>query len=182
MKINKKQLIMIISTFLICIPSQIFAWLQYTTYEVCNTINVGISWFLKAVAFIIVISYITGAIQHIKHSEQSSKQKTKNVLTWLIVSIVEVGFCLGGAIWVKEIGMETYWSSGERFQFNPIDGYISNGLRIMALISIIAFIIRAIVYYANSKEDNLIKMEKMVKWQVIMASVVAILLILATRW
>ena len=182
MKIKKKQLIMIISTLLICIPTQIFAWLQYSTYETCNSINEGISWFLKAVAFIIVISYITGAIQHIKHSKQTNKQKTKNILTWLIIAIVEVTFCFGGAIWVKEIGMETYWSSGERYQFNEIDGYISNGLRIMALISIIAFIIKSIVYFAKSKEDNLIKMEKVIKWQVIMASVVAILLILATRW
>lgn len=182
MKINKKQLMMIISTVLICIPTQIFAWLQYSTYEVSNTINTGIAWFLKAVAFIIVISYITGAIQHIKHSKQSSKQKMKNILTWLIVVIVEVTFCLGGAIWVEEMGMETYWSSGERYQFNEIDGYISNGLRIMALVLIIAFIIRAIVYFAKSKEDNLIKIEKLIKWQVIMASVVAILLIFATRW
>ena len=182
MKINKKQLMMIISTVLICIPTQIFAWLQYSTYEVSNTINTGIAGFLKAVAFIIVISYITGAIQHIKHSKQSSKQKMKNILTWLIVAIVEVTFCLGGAIWVEEMGMETYWSSGERYQFNEIDGYISNGLRIMALIAIIAFIIRVIVYFAKSKEDKLIKIEKIIKWQVIMASVVAILLILATRW
>lgn len=56
MKIKKKQLIMIISTLLMCIPSQIFAWLQYSTYETCNVINLGISWFLKAVAFIIFIS------------------------------------------------------------------------------------------------------------------------------
>ena len=182
MKINKKQLIVIISTLLMCIPTQIFAWLQYSTYEACNRINEGISWFLKTVAFIIAISYITGAIQYIKHSKQSSKQKTKNILTWLIIATVEVVFCLGGTVWVKEIGMETYWSSGERYQFNEIDGYISNGLRIIALISIIAYIIKSIVYYAKSKEDNLIKMEKVIKWQVIMASVVAILLILATRW
>ena len=84
----------------------------------------------------------------------------KNILTWLIIAIVEVTFCLGGVIWVQEIGMETYWSSGERYQFNEIDGYISNGLRIMALIAIIAFIIRAIVYFAKSKEDNLIKQIK----------------------
>ena len=178
----KGKLSMAICATLICIPSQIFAWLQYGTYEECNTINEGISLFLKAVACIIVISYITGAIQHIKHSTKTGMQKTKNVLTWLIVSIVEVVFCLGGAIWVKEIGMETYWTSGERFQFNPIDGYISNGLRIMALISIIGFIIRAIVYYAKSKDENLIKMQKIIKWQIIMASVVAVLLILATRW
>ena len=182
MKIKKKQLIMIISTLLMCIPSQIFAWLQYSTYETCNVINLGISWFLKAVAFIIVISYITGAIQHIKCSEKSIKQKIKNILTWLIIAIVEVTFCLGGVIWIQEIGMETYWSSGERYQFNEIDGYISNGLRIMALIAIIAFIIRSIVYFAKSKEDKLIKMEKVIKWQVIMASVIAMLLIFATKW
>ena len=182
MKINKKQLIIMLSTLLISIPSQIFAWLQYSTYEACNTINIGISWLFKTVAFIILISYITGSIQYIKHSDKPGKQKIKNILTWLIVTIVEVAFCLGGAIWVEEMGMETYWSSGERFQFNEIDGYISNGLRIMALIAIIAFIIRAIVYFAKSKEDNLIKIEKMIKWQVIMASVVAILLIIATRW
>ena len=106
----------------------------------------------------------------------------KNALTWLIVAIVEVVFCLGGAIWVEEIGIEKYWSSGERYQFNEIDGYISNSVRIMALISIIAFIVSAIVYFAKSKENNLIKIEKIIKWQIIMASVVAILLILATRW
>ena len=156
----KRKLGMIICAILMCIPSQIFAWLQYSTYEKCNPINEGISWLLKAVAFIISISYITGAIQHIKHSEQPSKQKTKNILTWLVIAIVEVTFCLGGVIWVQEIGMETYWSSGERYQFNEIDGYISNGLRIMALIAIIAFIIRAIVYFAKSKEDNLIKQIK----------------------
>lgn len=80
------------------------------------------------------------------------------------------------------MGMETYLSSGERYQFNEIDGYISNGLRIMALIAIIAFIIRVIVYFAKSKEDKLIKMEKVIKWQVIMASVIAMLLIFATKW
>lgn len=182
MKTNKKQLIMMLSTILICIPSQIFAWLQYSTYVKCNVINAGISWFLKAVAFIIAISYITGATQYIKHSNKSSKQKIKNILTWLIIAIVEIVFCLGGAIWVEEIGMETYWSSGERIQFNEIDGYISNGVRIIALIAIIAFIIRAIVYFAKSKENNLIKIEKIIKWQIIMSSVDAILLIFATRW
>ena len=178
----KGKLAILISMILICIPTQIFAWLQYSTYETCNVINQGISVLLKAIAFTIIIIYITGLVKYIKLSKESKKEKTKNIITWLVIAIVEVTFCLGGAIWVKEIGMETYWSNGERYQFNEIDGYISNGIRIIALFFIIFYLIKAIVYFVTEKEENIKKVEKIVRWQLIMAAIVAILLNLATRW
>lgn len=178
----KGKIAILISIILICIPTQIFAWLQYTTYETCNVINEGISWLLRTIAFTIIIIYIAGVIKYIKSSNESKKEKTKNILTWLVIAIVEVTFCLGGAIWVKEIGMETYWSNGERYQFNEIDGLISNGIRIIALFSIIFYLIKSIVYFVTEKEENIKKVEKIVRWQLIMAAVVAILLNLATRW
>ena len=178
----KGKLAILISIILICIPTQIFAWLHASTYEACNIVNEGISWLLKTIAFTIVIIYITGVIKYIKSSKESKKEKTKNIITWSVITIVEVTFCLGGAIWVKEIGMETYWSTGERYQFNEIDGYISNGIRIIVLFLIIFYLIKAIVYFVTTKEENIIKIEKIIRWQVIMTVVVAILLILATRW
>ena len=78
--------------------------------------------------------------------------------------------------------METYWSNGTRYQFNEIDGYISYGIRALALIFIIAYIITSIVYFAKSKNQKIQKIENIVKWQVITFAVVAGLLILARRW
>ena len=178
----KGKLAILISIILICIPTQIFAWLQYSTYEACNVINEGISLLLKTIAFTIIIIYITGVIKYIKSSKESKKEKIKNIITWLVIAIVEITFCLGGAIWVKEIGMETYWSNGERYQFNEIDGYISNGIRLIGLFLIIVYLIKSIVYFVTEKEENIKKVEKIVRWQIIMTAVVVILLNLATRW
>ena len=182
MKNKKITLSIIISAILIFIPTQIHAWLQLSTYEACNIVNLGISWLIKTVAFIITISYITGVVQYIKHSKHEKKQKTQNILTWSAISIIQIIFLLVTTVWVKEIGMETYWSNGTRYQFNEIDGYISYGIRALALIFIIAYIITSIVYFAKSKNQKIQKIENIVKWQVITFAVVAVLLILARRW
>jgi len=178
----KKILSLIISIILIYIPSQSFAWLQYSIYEKSNIINESISFIMKLLAFAIGISYITLGIQYLKHSEQEKKQKIKNALIWVMVIIVEIIFLVSGSLWVKEIGMETYWTSGERYQFNEIDGYISNGIRVIAFILMMAYILIATIYYKKSKHEKILKAEKIIKWQVITFAVVAGLLILATRW
>ena len=109
-------------------------------------------------------------------------QKIKNVLTWLIIVIIEICFLYAGALWVKEIGMETYWTSGERYQFNETDGYITNGIRIIALISTVAYIVTSVIYFIKNKKENVLKVENLIRWQVITSAFVAGLLILATRW
>lgn len=178
----KKTIILIISIILISITTHAFGWLQYSTYEACNIVNYGISWLLRTIAFIIIISYFTGAIQYIKRSNQDKKQKIKNLLTWLIICIVQVTFLLAGSAWVTEIGMETYWSSGERYQFNENDVYISNSIRIVAFIAILIYIITTLIYVAKSKQEKIKKAENLIKWQVVISAIVAGLLVFAKNW
>ena len=176
---KRKSLIMIFSIILICMPTQIFAWTENTTYEACNIINSGISWLLKTMTFIIVISYMTGVIQYIKNSQIERKQKIKNIITWLIILIVEVSFLLSSALWVTQIGMETYWSTGERVQLSAGNGCITYYTRIFALILIIIYIITAIIYIAKSKQEKLRKAENVIRWQIITSAIVAGILIYA---
>ena len=179
---TKKAIILIMSIISISITTQVFGWLQYSTYEACNIVNSGIAWLLRTIAFIIIISYITGAIQYIKRSKQDQKSKIKNLLTWLIICIVQVAFLLAGSVWVTEIGMETYWSSGQRYQFNENDGYISNSIRIVAFIAILAYINTTLIYVAKSKQEKIRKAENVIKLQIITSAIVAVLLIFARNW
>lgn len=181
---NKKIVlaIIIITIILMCIPTNAFAWLQYTTYEACNIINLGISGLLKTIAFIIAIGYVKGIIKYIQFSKVEKKQKVKNILTSLVMVIVEITFFWAASLWVKEIGMETYWSSGERYQFREIDGFISNGIRITALISIVAYIITTISYFIKSKQENIRKLENVIRGQIITSTIVAGLLVFARNW
>jgi len=78
--------------------------------------------------------------------------------------------------------METYWSSGERYQFREIDGFISGGIRIVAFISIIAYVITSMVYFIKSKQDNIKKVENVVRGQLITSTIVAGLLVFARNW
>ena len=180
---SKKILVQILTTLLlISIPTKIFAWLQLSIYESCNVINSLISGLLKIIAFIISVICITGGIQYIKHSKQDKKEKIKDVLTASLIILTQVIFLFSASVWVTEIGMETYWSNGQRFQFNAIDVYISNGIRIIALISIIAYIITSIIYLVKSKKDEIKKLENVLKWELIITIIVVLLLILAKRW
>ena len=178
----KSKLIMMIIMVIMCIPTQIFAWLHNSTYEVCNIINVIISIILRIIALIIAISYITKTVKYLKNSPQEKKQKAKNVLIWLVIVILEILCLVVGSLWVNEIGMEKYWSNGERYQFNENDGIISMGVRIGALISMVIYTIWAIIYFRKSKVEQIRKIQNIVKWQVIASAVVGGLLILATNW
>lgn len=178
----KKLIIFIISIILIYIPTQSFAWLEYSTYEKTNIITAIIAFIMKILAFIIGISYVTISMQYLKHSNQDKWKKIKNILVWLVIVVVEIVFFIGGALLVNNIGIETYWTSGERFQFNKIDGYISNGIRIVALVLMIMYLLISSIYFIKSKKEKINKTSNIIKWQVIISAIIAGLLILATRW
>lgn len=180
MKIKKIILIIII---LMMIPAKVFAWLPYTTYEACNKINIYLSLFLQAVAILIALSYITFAISYIRYSKKTRKEKFKNIYKWFIIVLLQILILQMESFCIQKVGMELYWHpSGERYQFKEIDGYISNGIRITAFVPIIAYIITAISYFIKSKKEKEEKIKKLIKWQVITATVVAVLLILARNW
>ena len=165
------------------LPTEVFAWLDKDIYYACNKVNICISDIMKIIAVIIGISYITLALAYIKHSKQEKKQKTTNLLKWLLLVIIQIAILLVGALWVTKVGMEPYWHpSGERYQFNEIDGYISNGIRITSLISIIVYTISSIIYFVKSKQENDKKIINLAKWQMITIIIVAMLLLLATNW
>ena len=95
---------------------------------------------------------------------------------------MQIIILLVGAFWVKEIGIETYWTSGERYQFNEIDGYISNAIRISALFLIIFYTLKSIVYWVQSEKEEDKKIINIAKWQMITIVIIGGLLILATNW
>jgi len=175
--------IIILSIILIMFPTNAFAWLGKEIYYACNPINMHISGLMKIIAVIIAITYITIALGHMRHSTEEKNKKNKNHLKWMLIVIIQVTILLLGSLWVKQVGIEPYWyPSGERYQFNEIDGYISNGIRITALVSIIVYIITSIIYFFKSKKENNEKIINLAKWQMITIMIVTVLLVIATKW
>lgn len=182
---NKKAIIsgLIISIILMLFPLKIFAWTPYDVYDKCNIVNLLISILLIIVAISILVTYIMMTKRYIKNSKEEKQQKTKTAKKWLIITIIQIIILLFGAFAVREIGMEWYWNhTGERFQINEIDGYISNAIRIVALIFIIMYIVTSIIYFKKSQKENTIKIINLVKWQIVIIAIVASLLTLARNW
>lgn len=179
---TKRILIIFLSMMLNSFPKPIYAWLESSTYESCNIVNLCISWLLRLISAIIAITYITGSIKYTKQYKYERKNKIKNTLTWLIISTVEITFFLAASVWVTEIGMEKYWASGERVQIRDIDEYISNSFRITSLISIIIYITISIKYLMKSKQEEISKVENIIRGQIITSAIAGGLLIFATRW
>ena len=182
---NKKifTIIIILSSILSLLPTKVFAWLPYSTYEACNKINIFTSIILMILAGIVFITYIISAILYTRQSKQENLLKRKNLLKWLIIVIIQILILLLGAFGVRKVGMEWYWHpSGERYQFNEIDVYISNGIRLFALILIVVYIINSIIYFRKSKKETDEKLIILAKWQMITITIVAILLMFATNW
>lgn len=180
MKLKKVlTIIAIISIILISNSIQVYGWTQ-RTYEACNIINTCISGTIKLIAFIVAISYITVAIRYMRDAKEEKKQKLKNLLIWLIITIIQVTVLLLGAAWVTNAGIETYtYPTGERYGTYKLSEIISNAVRIIAFVSIMFYIIKSIAYFATSEEKNKEKITNLVKWQIITAIIVAILLNLA---
>ena len=183
MKIKKILMIIgIISIILINRTIEVYAWVSKGTYEACNIINMCISDFLKFMVFIIAISFVILTIKYIKNSKTEQNQKAKKILKWLIITIIQIAILLIGAVGAIEIGMETYWTTGERYQINYIDGYISNAIRMGAFFFIIVYILKSIAYWFQSEEKNKQKIINLAKWQLITITLVVGLLIFATNW
>ena len=149
MKLKKEPILtIIISIILINIPAQIFAWGMpiKTTYEVCNMINTCIAGTLRIVALAIAIIYVISLLKTKKSSEQEEKQKIPKSLILIIIQIVVL---LLAAFFVTQIGMQTriYGEEYQVFEFPDI-------IRIIAFVAIIFCIIKAIIYYVSSEEEN----------------------------
>lgn len=171
----KKELILtaIISIILINIPAEIFAWgtVRNATYEVCNMINVCIAGTLRIVALAIAIIYVVSIIK----TKTSSKEETpQKIPTSLIPMIIQIVVLLLAAFFVTQIGMETYTYG---MNYKAFD--ISDIMRIMAFVAIIFYIIKAIIYFATSEEENKQKIKTLIIWQIITAIITTILLVFA---
>ena len=174
MKRKKQILVMIIiSIILISIPTKVFAWATEikSTYEVCNMINVCIAGTLRIAAFAIAIIYVISLLKAKKLSKQEEKHKTQKSLILIIIQIVML---LLAAFLVTQIGMETRFY-GEEYQMFEL----ADSIRVIAFVSIIFCIIKAIIHYATSEEDNKQKIVTIVKWELIASIIATILLIFA---
>ena len=177
---TKNVLILIIGIILICIPTQVFAWLPHETIERCNPINFFISALMRMMAFIVAIGYITGALGYLRYSKKGGKQKAKNVLLWLVIAILQIAILLFGAAGVYKVGMEEYWiDSGRINQVSEVRGFFSSLMRVTALTTLLTYLINGILYFAKSKDEIYVKIKKMLKWQVIVAIVLTITLTIA---
>ena len=180
----KNTLIFIITIFIMFYPTIGYTWVQNTTYEACNIVNMIIAGVMRLISVIIAISYITIAIAYIRYSEK--EKKAKNIVIWLIITIIQIIILIFGATLVTEIGMETYtYPQRERYQSTEIGTGISNSIRAIALVSIIVYIIKSISYFKKSNKENKENKEKiikLIKWQLITWLIVAGLLLFARIW
>jgi len=175
--------IILMSIILINIPTKVLAWMPYYTYDACNPINIWISRGLIAIAIIIIYIYIMWVLIYGRKSQDEKNTKNKKIIKWLIIVLIQIAILILAAIGIKEIGMEWYWShTGERFQINEVDGYISSAIRMVALIVIVAYIISSAIYFFKSKKEENVKLIELAKWQMITITIVTSLLLLATNW
>ena len=179
MKLKNVLILLIISIILISIPVEIFAWTtKDATYEVCNIINVCISGTIKIVAWTIAIIYVVQATKYMKLSKEEPSKKIKNIQLSLIITIIQVVLLIFGASWVIKIGMETY-TNGEIYQLFDVNTLIPNFIRIIAFVLIIFYIIKSIIYFISEEKSIKQKVINLIKWELITAIIVVILLILA---
>ena len=173
MKIKKLILIVMISLILISIPGQIWAWgaVARSTYEVCNMINICIAGTLRIVAFAVGIIYISAII---KHKASSKEEMSKKISKSIIPIIIQIVVLLVAAILVTQVGLETriYGEKYQVFDFSDI-------FRIIAFVSIVFCIIKAIIHYVSSEGENKQKIITIAKLEVITSIIVTILLIFA---
>ncbi len=179
MKLKKVLIFTVISIILISIPTGTFAWTtKDTTYEVCNIINVCISGTMKIVAWVIAIIYILQLIKYMKQSKEEPSKKIKNIQISLIITIIQIVILLFGAAWVLEVGMETY-NVGETYQAFEINKLIPNAMRISAFVAILFYIIKSVIYFVTSGEDNKQKVKNIIKWEIVTAIIFVVLLLLS---
>lgn len=102
MKFNKKILLSVgICLILIFNSAKVFAMVPAYSY---NTVNVIISYSMKAASIIISLAYIIFSIVYLKKSNEEKSKKNKKIIVWLIVTIIAaIGLWFGSNL-VYEAG------------------------------------------------------------------------------
>lgn len=178
MKLKKVVLsIIIVSIILTLMPTKVFAITQSYEY---NVVNIIISFLLLIIGIILTISYIISAIIYAIKSKEEKKKKIKEIIKWLIVTLfVDIALIIGAVV-VFRLGMTPDDSEiGYGRHYNILTLCLSYIMRIVALLSIITYIIWAIRYFVKSGEDKEQKIRKIIKWLIIIAVVVGLLLCIA---
>ena len=176
--------IAILGVILMLMPLETFAWLAVdSTYEKCNVLNVVISNAMKIIALIVGISYIVVSDMYMRYSKDPKEEKTTNVKKWLLITISQIVVLACGAIWVKIVGVETFWlATGDRVQPSLWSGYASIAMRIFSLILMLFYIVLAIIYYFKSEQKSNEKLKKIIEYQVITSIIIVVLLLCARIW
>lgn len=100
---NKKKFLTIIFILMIivmCIPKPAMAWIEvtdeqpsYNNYD-NNYGNIKLALFLRAVFGTIPLIYIIMAFIYVKFSEDNKNKKIKNLIIWLIITVIVVSYGL----------------------------------------------------------------------------------------
>ena len=120
-------------------------------------------------------------MKYIKLSKEELSKKMRNIQLSLIITIIEIVILLFGASWVLDVGMEIY-NIGETYQVFEINKLIPNSMRIMSFVLLLFYIIKTIIYFSNSEENNKLKFKNIIKWQIVTAISFVILLILSKNF
>ena len=103
MKLKKSLSSIIIGMSLTLNPTIVLGWLQQR-YQY-NIINIRISYLLRFIAIIASLAYILVAILYMVNSQQEKSKKIKNIIIWLIITIIAVALLSYGAQLVFEAGI-----------------------------------------------------------------------------
>ena len=182
-----KKVIVLIASIAIILSlgtTQVMGWVaKDTTFEACNGINAIISNIMKIIAFIIGVSYITVADIYRRYSKDEKEKKKSNISKWFAITLTQILVLACGAIWVKEVGMETYWyATGLRVQVSDMSGYVASIMRIVALILIIFYAVLSSIYYFKSQKESDEKLRNIIKYQIYTSVIVVVLLLCARAW
>ena len=182
-----KKVVVLIATVAIILAlgsTQVMGWVAAeTTYEACNGINIIISNVMKIIAFIIGISYITVADIYRRYSKDEEDKKKKNIKKWFGITLTQILVLACSAIWIKAVGMETYWyATGLRVQPSIMSGHVATLMRILALVLIIFYVVLSVIYYFRSQKDSDEKSRNVIKYQIYTSVIVVVLLLCARAW
>jgi len=178
-----KQLILVImffSVILIFSPTIVFAIMPSYRY---NIINMLISNVLIITAPIVSIIFVIWSIRYAIKSKENRKKKTKKIIKLLLrISIIVILLSVA-AVGVAKLGT-TYGDSPMSTtitQYNEKSLFISQVMRVIALVVIISDIIFSIIYFIKSKKEVEQKINFITKCMIIIAIVTGILLYEAPR-
>lgn len=105
MKIKKLLISIVTSAVMLSIPTQVFAWVQKYEY---NIINIRIAYLLRFLAIAVGVAYAVVGMIYAAKSQQEEKVKFKNIIKWLIITIITVILLVYVARLVFNAGIRYY--------------------------------------------------------------------------